>query len=286
MTEDGQILRSSYTQVTRENVVSIQISQLFHFPVKSLKGVRLKQMELDTFGPKWDRRFMLVDKNGRFLTQRECPQMGQIAAKVEGHRLWLQHAGIEQSLDLDALRRFEFHQPVTVWKDKVNARIIQHDINQWISGILQRDLQLCFMDEDTHRQVDPDYAEQGVRASFADGFPILIVSEASIRFLSDKLGRELDIERFRPNIVLTGCDAFAEDQWKKIRINGIEFDLVKPCARCAIPTLDLDTSEQQADVMQVMLKYRKQGKGVMVGQNAIHRGTGLLKVGQMVEVSG
>jgi uncharacterized protein YcbX len=241
-------------------------------------------MELDTFGPKWDRRFMLVDKNGRFLTQRECPLMGQISAKVENGHLLLTHTGVEKSLDLDSLAKFELHQPVTVWKDKVNARIIQHDINQWISEILQRELRLCFMGDNTLRQVDLEYAEPGDRASFADGFPILIVSEASVKFLADKLGRELAIERFRPNIVLSGCDAFAEDRWKKISINGIEFDLVKSCARCAIPTLDLETSEQQADVMQVMLKYRKQGKGVMVGQNAIHRGTGLLKVGQTVKV--
>jgi uncharacterized protein YcbX len=140
------------------------------------------------------------------------------------------------------------------------------------------------MDEDTHRQVDLDYSEKGDRASFADGFPFLILGEKSVGFLSEQLGRELAIERFRPNIVISGCDAFAEDEWKKIVINGIEFDIVKSCARCIIPTLDLETSEKQTDVMQVMLKYRKQGKEVMVGQNAIHRQTGMLKVGQTVEV--
>ena len=111
-----------------------------------------------------------------------------------------------------------------------------------------------------------------------------MMSEASVEFLSDQLGRELAIERFRPNIVFSGCDAFAEDQWKKIVINGIGFDIVKPCARCVIPTLDLETSEKQADVMRVMMKHRKQSDGVMVGQNAIHRHTGVLQVGQVVEV--
>ena len=229
---------------------------------------------------------MLTDKSGRFLTQRECPAMGQIGASVVDGQLILQHAGVDKTLRLDQLNQFDIHEPVAVWKDVVSARIIDHDINQWISGILERELQLCFMDEDTHRQVDPDYAEAGVRTGFADGFPFLIVAEASIRFLADKLERGLAIERFRPNIVISGCDAFAEDEWQKIRINGIEFDLVKSCARCAIPTLDLETSEKQVDVMQVMLKYRKQGKAVMVGQNAIHRQTGLIKVGQSVEVVG
>lgn len=264
--------------------MTLQISQLFHYPVKSLKGAQLSQMEVDTFGPRWDRRFMLTDKSGRFLTQRQCPSMGQITTKVADNQLVLTHAGVERSLDLDALSQFEIHQPVMVWKDEVNARIIQHDINHWISGVLQREVALCFMDGDTHRQVDIEFAKPGDRASFVDGFPFLIISEASVEFLSEKVGRELAMERFRPNVVLSGCEAFAEDQWKQIAINGIEFDIVKPCARCEIPTLDLETSEKQVDVMQMMLKYRKQGKGVMMGQNAIHLQTGLLQVGQAVEV--
>jgi len=264
--------------------VTIQINQLFHFPVKSLKGVQLTQMELDSFGPKWDRRFMLADKSGRFLTQRECPAMGQISAEVADDQLVLTHAGVKKALCLGELNQFAMHQPVTIWKDQVSARVIQHDINQWISEILQREVTLLFMDEDTHRQVDLKFAEQGDRTSFADGYPFLILSEASVRFLADRLGRELAIERFRPNIVVSGCDAFAEDKWKKIAINGIEFDIVKPCARCVIPTLDLETSEKQADVMQMMLKHRKHGKAVMMGQNAIHRETGILQVGQSIAV--
>ncbi len=196
--------------------MTIQISQLFHYPVKSLRGAQLSQMEVDTFGPRWDRRFMLADQSGRFLTQRQCPLMGQIAVKVTDGQLVLMHAGAERTLNLNKLNQFDHHRPVAVWKDEVNARIIQHDINQWISDILQRDVVLCFMDEDTHRQVDLQYSKQGDRASFVDGFPFLIMAEASLKFLSDQLGRELEIERFRPNIVVSGCDAFAEDSWKRI----------------------------------------------------------------------
>lgn len=227
---------------------------------------------------------MLVDQSGRFLTQRQCPTMGRIAVKVTGEQLCLKHGSVKKFLNLGKLHQFDEHRSVRVWKDEVNARVIRHDINQWISAILQRDVVLCFMHEDSHRQVDPEFARQGDRASFVDGFPFLIMSEASVGFLSDQLGRQLSIERFRPNIVVSGCGAFAEDEWQKIAINGIELDIVKPCARCVIPTLDLETSAQQVDVMQVMLKYRKQSKGVMVGQNAIHRQTGLLQIGQAVAV--
>jgi uncharacterized protein YcbX len=267
-----------------DDAMTIHVSQLFHFPVKSLKGTQLNQMTLDAFGPQWDRRFMLIDSNGRFVTQRQCPLMGQISVSILDDQLTLKYQAQEAGLDLATLNQFDQFQLVKVWDDEVNARLIEGDINAWLSDILQRDVTLCFMDADTHRQVDLEFAQLGDRASFSDGFPFLIISEASVAFLSDELGRELSVERFRPNIVVSGCDAFAEDNWKRIAINGVEFDIVKSCSRCVIPTLDLNTSEKQPDVMQVMLKHRKQGKKVMMGQNAVHRGLGVLEVGQVIEV--
>lgn len=266
------------------DAMTIQVSQLFHFPVKSFKGTGLHQMTLDAFGPQWDRRFMLVDPNGRFVTQRQCPLMGQISACVMNEYLTLTFGNEKKVLNLAGIDQFQQFKFVKVWDDEVNARLIEGDISTWLSDILKREVTLCFMDADTHRQVDLDFAQLGDRASFSDGFPLLIVSQASIDFLSKELGRELSVERFRPNIVVSGCEAFAEDTWEKIVINGIELDIVKPCSRCVIPTLDLNTSEKQPDVMQVMLKHRKQGKKVMMGQNALHRGLGILEVGCEVEV--
>ena len=264
--------------------MTIQVSQLFHFPVKSLKGTGLQQMTLDAFGPQWDRRFMLIDANGRFVTQRQCPSMGQISASVVDECLTLMFENEKKVLNIAEINQFDQFKLVKVWDDEVDARLIEGEINVWLSEKLKRDVTLCFMDDETHRQVDLDFAQLGDKASFSDGFPLLIISQASIDFLSTQLGRELSVERFRPNIVVTGCEAFAEDKWQKIVINGIEFDVVKPCSRCVIPTLDLVTSEKQADVMQVMLKHRKQGKKVMMGQNALHRGLGMLEVGCKVEV--
>jgi uncharacterized protein YcbX len=264
--------------------MTIQISQLYHFPVKSLKGVSLTQMEVDDFGPKWDRRFMLIDHSGRFVTQRQCPMMGLIGVRVHNQQLILEYGDEQYCLNLDELVQFNQFCLVKVWGDEVNARLIEHDINAWLSNILQRDVQLCFIDDETHRQVDLDFSKPGDRASFSDGFPFLIISEESVHFLSEKLGRELAVARFRANIVVAGCEAFAEDEWKKIEINGIEFDIVKPCSRCVIPTFDLKTAMKQPDVMQVMLQYRKQGKQVMMGQNAIHRNEGALQLGNEIKI--
>lgn len=265
--------------------MTIKVSQLFYYPVKSLKGQSIERVQLDAFGPKWDRRFMLVDDNGRFITQRQCPKMNQVGAQVHDNTLLISVEGQQYTVNLNLIPSMDEFRDVRVWDDTINARMIRSEINTRLSAFLKRTVNLCFMDDDTHRQVDLDFANVGDQTSFADGFPLLIVSEASIGFLSNKLGRDISVERFRPNIVLSGCDAFAEDEWKKITINQIEFDLVKPCSRCVIPTLDINSSEKQPDVMQVMLKYRKQGKNVMVGQNAIHSSQGWLNLGDTVTLS-
>lgn len=265
--------------------MTIKVSQLFYYPVKSLKGRSVERVQLDAFGPKWDRRFMLVDDTGRFITQRQCPKMNQIGAQVKDDQLQVSFEGLQKIVDLNDITSMTEFREVRVWDDTVNARMILTDMNAWLSRILERSVNLCFMDNTTHRQVDLDFAKVGDQTSFADGFPLLIVSEASIAFLSEKLQRDIHVERFRPNIVVSGCEAFAEDQWKTITINDIQFDIVKPCSRCVIPTLDLTNSEKQPDVMQVMLKYRKQGKHVMVGQNAIHSSQGWLTLGDEIMVN-
>ncbi|NVK38259.1 MAG: MOSC domain-containing protein [Gammaproteobacteria bacterium] len=260
------------------------ISQLYQYPVKSLKGREMSSMEIDDFGPKWDRRWMLVDEKGRFVTQRQCPKMGQVGVTVLLDKVVFDFQQETQSLSLDQAQGSTTQKLVNVWDDAVLGNPVEHEVNQWLSDKLQRHVQLIFMPQATLRQVDTEFAQQGDRVSFADGFPFLILSEASIEFMSEKVGFELSPLRFRPNILVSGCEAFAEDAWKRIAIGDIEFEIVKPCSRCVIPTLDLATSEKQPEVMKALLAHRKQGKHVMMGQNAIHRQLGDITVGQEVKV--
>lgn len=262
--------------------MSIQVSQLFYYPVKSLKGIGCSGFALDEFGPKWDRRFMLIDEKGRFFTQRQCPKMGQIHVSVDDQTITLSMAGEEttSSLQLDRFDQIE----VQVWSDRVKAREMPSDVNKWLSDRLSRDVRLCFIEQDTIRQVDIDYSILGDRVSFADGFPLLILSEATIEFLSGKLDFVLDAIRFRPNIVVSGCGAFEENTWTRIKINNINIDIVKPCSRCVIPTINPVDGEKQQDVMKVMLEYCKIGNQVYVGQNAIHRSLGDIRVGHQVHI--
>jgi uncharacterized protein YcbX len=173
---------------------------------------------------------------------------------------------------------------VKVWDDQLDGQLLDGQINQWLSEQLKQSVQLVYKHENTHRQVDLEYAKKGDETGFSDGFPFLLISQSSIDFLQSHLDVSISMERFRPNISVHGCEPFEEDSWKRIAINDVEFELVKPCSRCVIPTIDLETGEKQNQVMQVMLEHRKRGKNVYVGQNLIHRGVGEIRVGDRLEV--
>lgn len=275
-------------QSSAESVV--HVSQLFYHPVKSLGSVGAKALQIAQMGPLLDRRFMLVDENGVFITQRECPLMTLIHVSDDSGVLSFSFKNPESNVSDTcsiAWPDFAFKgeiKNVTLWDDQVEAQLIDHEINAWLSAILSRSVQLVFINDQTHRQVDLEYANKGDSTGFADGFPLLLISQASIDFLAQESGIPLLAQNFRPNIVVQGCEAFEEDQWRKIRIGDIEFDIVKSCSRCVIPSIDLETAEKNKPVMTVMLKHRRQGKKVYVGQNLIHRGFGDIHINQKIEI--
>ena len=264
--------------------MSIQVSQLFYYPIKSFPGIACEQLTINAWGPLRDRRLMLVDEQGKFITQRQCRIMALISVCDDQETLTLSYQGEAFSLPWPTFSQTTQSRKVQVWEDEVRGQIIGGEINEWLSKVLQFRVNLVYMADDTHRQVDLDYASAGTRTGFADGFPFLIVSQESITFLQQELTFDLDVKRFRPNIVVSGCDAFSEDQWKTIAINHIEFDLVKPCSRCVIPSIDLRSGLMQKEVMQVMVAHRKRGDQVYLGQNAVHKGQGTIEVGQQVKV--
>lgn len=264
--------------------MTIKISQLFYYPVKSLAGINAHKLEVNSWGPHHDRRLMLVDGEGRMVTQRQCPLMALVKVKNLGASLQLQFKWQSISMDWPNFDEETNPKRVFVWGDEVEAQIVSGSINTWLSNVLERDVQLVYMSEETHRQVDLNYASEGVRASFSDGFPFLLISRASVEFLQKKLPFKLDALRFRPNIVIDGCEAFAEDSWSQIKIGKMGFQLVKPCARCVMPSINMDTGQVQKEVMQVMIDHRKREGDVFMGQNMVHTGEGELQLGQAIEI--
>ncbi|WP_320838040.1 MOSC domain-containing protein [Zhongshania sp.] len=264
--------------------MSLVVSGLFSYPVKSLRGHSQASTHITSWGPDRDRRWMVVDDSGQFMTQRQLPKMCRIGARYQGGDICLWHLdspadAIEVCLDGSEKERY-----VGVWEDSCTALDAGDAAANWLSAQLGVSLRLCYMPDYSYRQVDLQFAERGDRLGFADGFPFLLCNEASLQQLCAGLGRSVDMQRFRPNIVISGAVPFAEDHWRRIRIGDIEFDVVKACARCAIPTVNLDDASREADVFRALKAQRQRGDEVYFGQNMIHRGEGEIRLGDAVEV--
>lgn len=256
------------------------VSELHIYPLKSAKGLSLTQVSLDQRGPSLDRRWMVVSNKDRFITQRQKPKMCLIETTLTGQSLSLNAPGMTPiSIATNNLERQVF-----VWKDSVNSVDCGDTAAQWLSDFLETDCRLVYMPEQTQRLVDPDYATQHETVSFADGFPSLIISQSSLDDFNKKLDIPIKMVNFRPNIVIAGCAAYAEDTWKEIRINGITFSLVKPCSRCIIPSIDSQTGIKNSAVTHALNTHRRRDRASYFGQNALHDKPGNIHVGDNVEL--
>lgn len=263
-------------------MAEIQVSELAIYPVKSLGQIPLARVELDPFGFGMDRRWMVVDADGVMLTQRKKARMCLIQPVLENGQLSLRAPGmpdIAVTCDPDAPRR-----EVTVWEDRCKAVDCGDAVAAWLSRFLDTDCRLVFFPEDEMRQVDPAYARPGERTAFSDGFPILLISQASLDDLNRRLKQPVAMRRFRPNLVVTGCEPFAEDGWKRIRIGGIGFRIVKPCSRCIIPNIDPETGRKGPEPNRTLSSYRRRDNKIFFGQNVIAEGEGRLETGMAVEI--
>lgn len=261
----------------------MKVTALWHYPVKSLAGNEESQFAVDRRGPAGDRRWMVVDPQGNFLTQRQIPAMCRLHATTKAETLRLRHLDRDESMQLATPRGGNLRQ-VRVWGDECKALDAGDAPAQRLSAWLGQPVRLCYLPDHSERQVDLNYARPGDQVSFADGFPFLLCSESSLQVLIQAYGAALAMQRFRPNIVVAGAEPFAELQWRQLRIGEIEFEVVKPCTRCVIPSLDPATGERQRAVSKLLSEHCKLDGQVVFGQNLIHRDVGLLRCGDSVTV--
>lgn len=262
---------------------TLSLSGLYRYLVKSFAGESLERARLDPFGLQMDRRWMLVDAEGGFLSQRELPRMALINPRLTPEGLLLQ---APDRSDL-AVRRPSMETErfkVRVWKDHCAAQLADPEADAWLSDYLGQACRLVYMPEESVRRVDPRYAEPDDRAAFSDGFPLLLISQASLDDLNGRLEHPLPMSRFRPNLVVEGCEPYAEDEWRRIRIGELSLRVVKPCSRCKITTVDPYTGETGLEPLKTLASYRRRGKQVYFGQNLIHDTEGELALGMPVEV--
>ena len=252
----------------------IKITELYIYPVKSLAGIQLNSSNLSPFGLNYDRRWMIVDDKGLFVSQREHSKMATIKTAIIDGQLMLSN-----NQDQIAVPNSDKNDQitVTVWKDTVMASHVCEKVDKWLSDKLNISCRLVYMHNQVQRQIDEDFAAPNQYVSFADGFPLLVISQASIDDLNSRLDTFVSVDRFRPNMIVSGTTAFAEDHWQDLSINNIDFKAVKPCSRCIMPSINQQTGVQdQVKMLSTLNKYRKFDKKIKFGQNLIFKDANLI----------
>jgi uncharacterized protein YcbX len=261
------------------------VTGLYYYPVKSCGGTALEWAEIGPRGILRDREFMVVEAaTSEFVTQRELPRLALIRPSLVDDELRLVAPGMPD-LAVGVVKEGCTHQ-TTVWRDTCAAVDQGDEVAAWLSDYLSAECRLVRMADDVVRKVDPSYAvSDRDNVGFADGYPLLLTSEESLADLNARLAAPLPMNRFRPNVVIAGSGvAFAEDQFRTIRVGEVVFHAVKRCARCVTTTVDQATAERGTEPLRTLATYRNIGHGVLFGQNLIHEGTGVIRRGDRVEV--
>jgi uncharacterized protein len=259
------------------------LSGLYVYPIKSAGGIPLEAWDVDERGLRYDRRWMLVDEAGRFMSQRRFPRMALIRVRIEPDHLVVDAPGMP-SLDVPFQPQDARLRLARVWEDLVEVSTVGSDAERWFGEFLNMRCELVYLPDLSVRPVDPAYGESEDQVGLADGFPFLLISEASLDDLNARLEHPLPMHRFRPNLVISGCEPFAEDSWNLVRSGQITFRVVKPCARCAITTVDQGTAVTSKEPLRTLARFRRAGNKVLFGQNLIHDDTGTLRTGDTVEI--
>ncbi len=264
----------------------LSVSQLYIYPVKSLGGISVNSAVITDRGLQYDRRYMLVDKNNIFLTQRELPAMALLTPAIEADELIIRHKGKEEDqISLPLIPGFTGDvSSVRIWDDRCSGQYISREVDEWVSDQLKVKCRLVYMPETTRRKVDPMYAGPDDITSFSDGYPLLLIGQASLDDLNNRLDEPLPMDRFRPSVVMAGSSPFEEDTFEEFSIREINFYGVKLCARCVITTTNQETVIKGKEPLKTLATYRLKNNNIYFGQNVLCDGEGEISVGDEIEI--
>jgi uncharacterized protein YcbX/ferredoxin len=269
---------------------TVTINNLHIYPIKSTKGISLPSASIDELGLAFDRRFIVSDNSGQFITARTEPTLCLVETKITEHGIKLSAPNMS-TLSLTYKDFSSKYQTVTVWDDEIAGQLCSTEARKWFSDYLQRPCQLLFFGEASIREkkINTDNAR---KIAFADGYPLLLISQASLDDLNQRLlannQQTVTMAQFRPNIVVDNCLPFTEDGWQYIRIGEIEFKVSKPCERCIFTTVNPETGivDAQQEPLRTLKTYRQLSTGeVLFGQNLIPLASGRINQGDTLTVS-
>jgi uncharacterized protein len=267
------------------------LSNIYIYPIKSLGGFSTKQAIVTDRGLQYDRRWMLIDANGVFMTQREYHQMALIQVGIsadEKHLIVSHKTQIIEPLHIPIYtdEHFVGHPSIksVIWDDDVEGFEVSTEVNSWFSEVLGQSCRLIYMADIQRRLVDTDYAIHQDITSFSDGFPVLIIGEESLNYLNQQVAETIEMERFRPNLVFSGGFPHDEDHWQRFDIGAVRLYGAKPCARCVLTTIDPATGKKGTEPLKTLATYRRRNNKIMFGQNVLIVSQGLIKVNSPITI--
>jgi uncharacterized protein YcbX len=251
----------------------LRLTEIWIYPIKSLGGIRVKSAKVFEKGLQYDRRWMLIDSDNNFMTQRFYPKMALFKTHIKNR--WLlplkfKITYFKESISISSNHSF-IAKPIKaiIWDDQVEVYEVDPHYSNWFSNRLGMQCKLVSFPENNSRLVDERYQINREHVSLADAYPLLLIGEQSLADLNSRLDERVPMNRFRPNLVFSGGQPYDEDKWKNFSVGKNKFRAVKPCARCVLTTVNQDTAEKGVEPLATLSKYRKEGHKVLFGQNLI-----------------
>lgn len=260
-----------------------EIEEIYIYPVKSLSGIRLDKAVANEEGFEYDRKWMLVDKSGSFISQRTHPKLAQFQCELTDSHLIIRydHSHIKMALTPATSK----YQDVSVWDSTLEGQEVNPEIAEWFSDLLCDSVSLVFHGQKSIRLKRFDKPPYQTRVSFADGYPYLLLGTASMELLNSKLEEPIHLNRFRPNLVIRTELPHEEDMWESIYANEVHFNNIKPCARCIMTTVDQETGEMGKEPLKTLATYRQKSNNIYFGTNLIALNTGIIRQGDFLKLS-
>ena len=263
----------------------MRVAEIRLYPIKACAGISVTSAMLERRGFSGDRRYMLVDERGRFLTQRNHARMANIRVS-ETDSGWAVDAPGQESLDLPRRLNSGPQIPATVWSDTLELTEAAPEVNDWFSDALEQSCRLVNMSDRHLRPLKRGRGRVSDRVSLADGSPVLLTATASLEDLNRRLPRPVPMINFRPNLVAETSTAFEEDEWQRIRVGSAELDVAWPCTRCVVTTIDAETARKDpaGEPIRTLKTFRRAPEGVLFGQNLIPRRLSTVRVGDPIDI--
>ncbi|WP_158827788.1 MOSC domain-containing protein [Mucilaginibacter lacusdianchii] len=262
----------------------LHVNQLYIYPIKSLGGISVTEARVTPTGLEHDRRWMLVDEQNKFLSQRTLPQLVHFKLQLTTEGLQVQHQQSEDSIVIPYQPQTQEYAQVKIWDDICTGQFVSAEADAWFTAQSGLSCRLVYMPDSTQRQVDLRYAQPGQITSFSDAYPILLISQESLDDLNSRLPEPLPMNRFRPNIVCSGGEPYIEDMLAQFDIGGIHFYGAKLCARCIMTGVDQDTAQTGVEPLKTLATYRKRNNKIYLGQNLLYNSNGVIKTGEVLNI--